>query len=308
MAEQLPLDRAGRMSFEPDGHQVAFNRNFRNLELRKRYVGGQQQDIYTYDFDTHLLKRLTDWKGTDTSPMWFGRKIYFVSDRDANFRQNIWSLDLDTKSVRQITTFSDYDVDWPSLAAKTIVFQQGGHLWAIDLPSERLRKVNVDFGDLEPNKIHAERVGRFARATDVMNQIDYAPSPRGDSLLLSARGDLFRLDKASNAEDLTNTPGVEEDHPSWSPDGHIIAYETDRSGAQQLAVQAATGGPEQILTNFLSGYFYTPLWSPRNDSFVVADAGHSLWCIHLNGSDPQKIGFDPYAEIEMHRFHPMGAG
>ena len=87
MAEQLQLDRAGLMSFAPNGHQTAFNRIFRNLELRKRYVGGEQQDIYTYDFDSHFLERRTDWKGTDTSPMWFGRKIYFVSDRGPNFRQ-----------------------------------------------------------------------------------------------------------------------------------------------------------------------------------------------------------------------------
>ncbi len=306
MAEPLPLDRAGRMSFAPNGHQIAFNRTFRNLELRKRYVGGQQQDIYTYDFDARVLKRLTTWKGTDTSPMWFGRKIYFVSDRDAHFRQNIWSLDLDTHSVRQISTFTDYDVDWPSLAAQTIVFQQGGHLWAIDLPSERLRKVDVTYADLQQPKVGAEAVGKFARVTDAMNHIDYASSPRGDSLLLSARGDLFRLDRASHAEDLTNTPGVEEDHPSWSPDGRMIAYETDRDGSQQLAVQAATGGPGRLLTHYTSGYFYTPLWSPRNDSFVVADAAHSLWWVRLDGSNPQKIGFDPHSEIRDASFSPDG--
>ena len=239
--------------------------------------------------------------------MWFGRRIYFVSDRDANFRQNIWSLDLETNSVRQITYFTDYDVDWPSFNSQTITFQQGRHLWAMDLPLEKLREVPIRIGkEAEPTQVHTAAVGSFARVTDAMGHIDYALSPHGDSMLLSACGDLIRLDRASHAEDLTNTSGVEEDHPSWSPDGHLIAYETDSSGAQQLAVKAATGGPEQILTKFPSGYFYTPLWSPRSDSFLVPDAGHSLWWVHLNGSVPQEIGFDAHAEIRDASLSPDG--
>ena len=305
--EQLPLDRAGRMSFAPGGHAIAYNRIFRNLELRKRYIGGQEQDIYTYDLDTHALKRLTEWKGTDTAPMWFRRKIYFVSDRGKNFRQNIWSYDLDTRTFRQLTEFANYDVDWPSLSASTITFQQGGHLFAIDLPSETLREVKVEIKDEgKRSRAHSVAVGNFARVTDVMNGIDYALSPHGDSILLSARGDLFRLSDSSKAQDLTNTPGADEDHPSWSPDGRLIAYETDASGSQQLAVRPAAGGPEIILTHFPSGYFYTPLWSPLGDSFLVADANHGLWWIHLNGSSPQKIAFDPHAEIRDAAISPDG--
>jgi tricorn protease len=306
-SEQLPLDRAGRMSFAPGGHAIVYNRIFRNLELRKRYLGGQEQDIYTYDFDTHALTRLTQWKGTDTDPMWFGRKIYFVSDRGKNFRQNIWSYDLDTHSFRQLTDFADYDVDWPSLSASTITFQQGGHLFAIDLPSEALREVKVEFkDDSELLRTQALAAGRFARVTDVMGRIDYALSPHGESILLSARGDLFSLSKTSQGEDLTNTPGADEDHPSWSPNGRLIAYETDRSGSQQLAIRPAKGGSERILTHFSSGYFYTPLWSPQGDSFLVPDANHSLWWIHLDGRSPQKIAFDPQAEIRDATFSPDG--
>jgi tricorn protease len=307
LPEQLPLDRAGRMSFAQKGHAIAYNRIFRSLELRKRYLGGQEQDIYTYDFDTHSLTRLTKWKGTDTAPMWFGRKIYFVSDRDRNFRLNIWSYDLDTHSFRQLTDFADYDVDWPSLSESTITFQQGGHLFAMDLPSEALREVKVEFNDnSDPQRVQAQAAGRFARVTDARGRIDYALSPDGESILLSARGDLFSLSKKSQGEDLTNTPGADEDHPSWSPNGRLIAYETDHRGSQQLAIRPSNGGSERILTHFPNGYFYTPLWSPRGDSLLVPDASHSLWWVHLDGSSPQKIAFDPYAEIRDATFSSDG--
>ncbi len=103
----------------------------------------------------------------------------------------------------------------------------------MDLPFEALREVEVKFkDDSEPLRAQALAAGRFARVTDVMDRIDYALSPHGESILLSARGDLFFLSKTSQGEDLTNTPGADEDHASWSPNGRLIAYETDRSGSQ----------------------------------------------------------------------------
>ena len=168
-AERLPLDRAGMMSFSASGQEIAYNRDFRNLELRKRYIGGQAQDIYTYDLRARRLTRLTHWKGTDTSPMWFGHKLYFLSDRGAGFRLNLWSYDLQTRRFVQITHFSDYDVDWPSLGSHAIVFQQGGHLFAVDLPSEHLRELQVSADDGgESTRVRSVPAGQAVRVKDAM--------------------------------------------------------------------------------------------------------------------------------------------
>jgi len=307
MVEALPLDRAGPMSFAPDRHTVAYNRDFRNLELRKRYVGGQAQDLYTYDFDSHVLKRLTDWRGTDTFPMWAGDKIYFVSDRGDGFRANIWRYDNATGAVSQITHFADYDVDWPSLGPSAITFQQGGHLWAIDLPSEHLTQIDVAVPD--DGARTAPRLalaGATARVVDALGGVDYALSPHGDTLLLSARGDLFTISPGGAGRDLTNTAGVDEDHPSWSPDGQTIAYSTDVDGEQQIAVRSVSGSLPQLLTHSSSGYFYTPQWSPAGDALSVADANHGLWLLGLKGAAPQLIARDPYAEIRDAAFSPDG--
>ncbi len=306
-AELLPLDRAGMMSYAPDGHTIAYNRNFRNLELRKRYVGGRAQDIYTYNFVTRRLVRLTKWKGTDTSPMWFEHTIYFLSDRGAGFRANIWSYDLRTHKYHQVTRFADYDVDWPSLGSSTITFQQGGHLYAIDLPSEHLRKVEVSIPeDDQPTARRSVAVEHAVRVKDATGGVDYALSPTGDAILVSARGDLFRVAPQASWKNLTRTPGADEDHPAWSPDGKTIAYETDSSGAQQISVRPADGGPGRVITHFATGYFYTPLWSPLGDSMAIADANHELWWVHLDGEPPQRIAADPYAEIRDAAFSPDG--
>ena len=306
LPQPLPLDHAGLLSFDGDGHIIAFNRIFRN-ELPKRYLGGRAQDIYTYDLDTRHLTRITDWKGTDTAPMWYGRRIYYLSDRGPGFRANIWVYDLDRRTSTQVTRFEDLDVDSPSLGAGTITFQQGGRLFAVDLRAGRLREIKVQVPDdglrTEPR---TQAVGGAARAADAMGGVDYALSPDGGQLLLSAHGDLFGVPMHGTARNHTATPGADEDHPSWSPDGRMIAYQTDASGAQQLAVRSSEDGPERVLTHVASGYFYSPVWSPVGDRLVVADAEHGLWLVPLDGDGQHLIARDAYGEIRDASFSPDG--
>jgi hypothetical protein len=114
----MPIDSAvGLATFGPDGHTIAYNRIFRNFRTWKRYNGGLAQQVFTYDFNTRQLTQITDWSGTNTSPMWYGRKIYYLSDQDANRRANIWVYDQDTKQTREVTHFTDYDIDFPAWAA-----------------------------------------------------------------------------------------------------------------------------------------------------------------------------------------------
>ncbi len=303
--ETLPLDHSGLLSFGPHGHVIAYERIFRDA-LPKRYIGGRHPNIYTYDFGSRQLTRITDWKGTDTAPMWFGHTIYFLSDRGAGFRANIWAYDTAAKSTRQITHFGDFDVDTPSLGSHTITFQQGGRLFALDLPSEALRQLAVDVPDDGARTAPRVQAAGKPRATDAMGAVDYAISPDGAELALSAQGDLFALRADRTWRNITGTPGTDEDHPSWSPDGSQIAYETDAAGEQQIAVRPSAGGQERVLTQFPAGVLYTPLWSPDGTQMLVANAAHELWLVPATGGPSRKIAQDPQAEIRDARFSPDG--
>ena len=312
LATQLPLDRAGFISYGPDGHSIAYTRIFRDFRTWKRYDGGLAQDVYTYDFDSHALTRITDWKGTDTSPMWVGRKIYFLSDRDSNRRANIWCYDLDSRQFRQVTRFTDYDIDFPSLGdtgpAGAITFQQGGNLYVLDLPSETLHRLDVRVPDdgtrTGPRTV---KVRDAIRDTDTAQQVDYALSPNGKRALFSARGDLFTVPAEHGAiRDLTRTSNADEDHPSWSPDGRLVAYSTDASGEQQIAIRPSAGGAERVLTHFSTGFFYTPLWSPDGNRLAFADNDHRLWIAGTDGAPPRQVAQDPYREIHDQSWSPDG--
>ena len=104
---------------------------------------------------------------------------------------------------------------------------------------------------------------------------------------------------------VTNTTGADEDHPAWSPDGTKVAYTTDVTGEQQIALRSASGGEEKIITNFRSGYFYTPVFSPDGKMLAFTDSEHRLWLADVyGGMPPRQVAQDPYLEIHDQSFSP----
>jgi len=305
----LPIDSAvGLATYGPDGHSIAYNRIFRNFRTWKRYNGGLAQQVFTYDFNTHELKQLTNWSGTNTSPMWYGNRIYYLSDQDAHRRANIWVMDLDTKQTREVTHFTDYDIDFPALGGDAIAFQQGGKLYRLDLPGEQIQEVPLSIpDDGVRTRMRVSDVKGEIRATDPAAQVDYALAPNGKRTLLSARGDIFSVPTENGAtRNLTSTQGADEDHPAWSPDGRTIAYTTDSGGAQQIAIRPAEGGAEKILTSFAQGYFYGPIFSPDGKTLAFSDGAHRLWTVGIDGGKLKQVAEDKLSEIHDQAFSPDG--
>ncbi|MDB5975374.1 MAG: hypothetical protein JWR07_2134, partial [Nevskia sp.] len=308
MQRPLPLDRAGLLSYSPDGKQIAYNRIFRNFRTWKRYQGGLGQDLFTYDFDSKKLSQITDWPGTETAPMWYGHTIYFLSDHDHQQRENIWAYDLETHQFREVTHFTDYDADFPSLGDNGIVFQQGGKLYVLDLPSEQLHPLETRVPDdgvhTGPRFVDARK---SLRDSDAAQQPDYDLAPNGKRALFTARGDLFSVPAEHGAtRNLTASPGADDDHPAWSPDGTRVAYTTDSGGEQQIAVRPAEGGEEKILTHFHNGFYYQPMWAPGGDKLAFSDHEHRLWLLDLAGGEPRQVAQDQYQEIHDYSWSPDG--
>jgi tricorn protease len=313
LPQPLPLDRGGFLSYAPDGNRIAYTRIFRDFRTWKRYDGGLAQDIDIYDLRTRQLEHVTDWTGTETSPMWFGNTIYFLADHDSSRRRNIWAYDTGSREFRQVTHFSDYDIDFPSLGSGPegqagIVFQQGGRLHVLDLPSEKLHDIDVTVPDdgsrTGPRWVDAKAT---IREQDMSQHTDFDIAPNGNRAVFSARGEIFTLPiEHGNTRNLTQTSDADEDHPTWSPDGKMVAYTTDASGEQQIAVRPAEGGPEKVLTHFDHGYFYAPRWSPGGERLAFSDNEHRLWWIPVAGGEPVQVARDSYSEVHDYSWSPDG--
>src|SRR6185437_2121748 len=149
LAEPLPLPRGGFASYSPDDKKLAYNRIFREFRTWKRYRGGMADDVWIYDFATKKTENVTKNAAQDILPMWHGERIYYLSDRDSSRRMNLFVTDLTDHTTRQLTTFRDFDIKFPSLGDKAIVFENGGWIYRFDLAGEKYQKIPIPSWKIE---------------------------------------------------------------------------------------------------------------------------------------------------------------
>ncbi len=289
--QMLALPTAGYASFSADGNLLAFVSPSYDRRTWKHYKGGNAPNIWVYDFAKNSSQRITDWEGPDEWPMFHGRTVYYCSDQGGR-TANLWAYDLDSKQRRQVTKFDEYDVKWPSVGSDAIVFENGGYLWVMDLPSEKLTKLSVMVPDDKP----ATRV-EYRNVSDRIGGFDLSPSAK--RAVIEARGELFTVPaEKGDVRNLTNTPGAREKDPAWSPDGRWIAYLSDKSGEYQVHVIGADGKtPDRQVTREGATYRYEPRWSPDSKKLLFSDKTHRLWWVDVATGRLTEIVHSDYGEI-----------
>ncbi len=295
----LGLPTGGLSSYAPDGQRLAYNRATREERTWKRYKGGWAQDVWIFDFAARRSIRLTDWVGTDNFPMWHGDSIYFTSDRTG--RLEIWVHELGSGRQRQITRHDEYDVKWPSLGSRAIVYENGGWLHVLDLASEQVRRLQVSLRD---DRILARPVFK-----DVGDRIEsFGLAPDAKRAVFCARGDIFTVPaEKGDVRNLTATPGVREMAPAWSPDGRWVAYLSDRSGEYEICLRAGDGrGEEKQLTTGGRAFRFFLSWSPDSKRLAFADSEFDLWVADAATGRLTAIDRSPMREITEVAWSPDG--
>jgi len=297
--EEVPLPRGGFGTYSPDGRQFVYNRVFREFRTWKRYRGGQADDVWLHDFTTKSTTNLTNNPAQDIIPMWKGSKVYFASDRDEHGRMNLYSYDLGSKQTKTLTTFSEFDVKFPSMGDTAIVFENGGWIYTLDLATAQVVKVPVSIRE------DFDR-GRSA-IVDVSRSItNYEIAPDGSRALFGARGDVFTVPaKSGPTRNLTQTPGVHERDSTWSPDGRWIAYVSDATGEDEIwmAPQGGRGAATQI-TKGGSNYKYRPVWSPDSKKLLWSDRNQRLHVVDIETKVATPIAESTAFEITDYAWSP----
>jgi len=298
LPQQLPVPRGGFVSFSPDDSKMAFNRVFREFRTWKHYRGGMADDVWIYDFKTGTTENLTNNPAQDTCPMWGpDNHIYFISDRDG--RMNLFSIDLASKQTKQLTTFKDFDIKFPSIGKESIVFEQAGYIWRYDLASGQATPVPIEVKEDFAS-------GRSALVDASKHTESVSLAPDGERTIVVARGDLFSVPARNGTpRNLTKTSNAHERDAVWSPDGKWIAYNSDATGENELYVRAQDdkGQPQQITTG-ADTYYYQPIWSPDSKKLLWSDRLQRLRYVDVGTKVVTQIDQDNYGEIEVYNWSP----
>ena len=266
MPEKLPVPYGEFGAYSPDAAQFVYmpmSQDFRNW---KRYRGGWAPDLWLFDLKTFAARNITNDPGNDAQPMWHANTIYFLSDRGANQRNNIWAYDVTSGKSRQVTQFADFDITFPSAGPDAIVFQAGGRLYLMGLATEKAVEV--------PVHVVTDETTLRPRTAKVDSLITAAgSSPNAKRGVFAARGDVFTVPaEFGPVINVTRSSGVMERYPRWSPDGKTLAFWSDRSGEYELTLRQADGtGGDRKVTALGAGFRYTPYWSPDNKKVAFID-------------------------------------
>ena len=286
---EVPLPQASEGSYSPDGRRLAYVPLLRAFQQWKHYRGGRTTPIWVADLSDSSVEKLPRENSNDFNPMWVGDKIYFLSDRGGPV--SIYSYDTRTKRVEQALKNTGLDVKSAAAGDGRIVYEQFGSLHSLDLGSGRSTEIPVRVaGDLPSVR------PRFARVAPMLRNPSLSPS--GARALFEARGEILTVPaEKGDARNLTNTSGVAERDPAWSPDGKWVAYFSDESGeyALHLRAQSGMGEVKKINLGNPPSYFYSPVWSPDSKKVAYTDKRLNLWYVDVDkGSAPVRVDANTY--------------
>ncbi len=301
LAEALPLPMAFAGSYSPDGKRMAyqpldggqFSTDTNNFVSWKRYRGGRASYLWVVNFADLNTQKIPRTDSNDFDAMWIGNKIYFLSDR--NGPVTLFSYDPQSKKIDELIKNPGKDIINASAGPGGIVYEQFGQIHIYDLATSKEHAVPIEIAaDLTEVRPHFQNVSREIR--------DIRISPTGVRAVLEAHGEILTVPaEKGDLRNLTNSPGVMERSPVWSPDGRSIAYFSDESGDYALHIKPQTGDGEtrKIPLTAKYAYYSAPKWSPDSKHVAFDDNQLNLWDVDVAAGKVTKVDSDFISEAGM---------
>ncbi|HNS04404.1 MAG TPA: peptidase S41, partial [Candidatus Saccharicenans sp.] len=282
--EEIPIPYIYRAKISPDGRYIAYNHFPDAFRQWKNYRGGRNSIITIYDQKTGSIEKIPQPEGrsNDIDPVWSEDRLYFLSDRNGEF--NLFSYDLKSKEIKQLTSYVDFPIIDAAGSRDQIIYEQAGYLHIFDLQTSQSRRLSIGIStDL------IELRERFARGARWIRNADLSPSAA--RAVFEFRGEIvtFPAEKG-DYRNLTQTTGINERNPVWSPDGQTIAYFSDESGEYELHLRSQEGrGPVKKFKIPGAGFYDSLVWSPDSQKLALADNSLSLFYLDLKSGTVKKI-------------------
>jgi Tol biopolymer transport system component len=278
LTDQPGFERQPTIS--PDGRSVVFVSDARgNADLYLLRVGGRNTVLLTADSDAE-----------DYAPAFSrdGNRIAFRSERGNG---GIFVMDATGESVRRVSDFG-FDPHWSPDGTSLVVAEEAivdpmsrtsqSELWVIDVSTGARRRVasaDAVAGKWSPG---GRRIAYWARDRETGNRDLYTVASDGSEADAPIR--------------VTNDAWVDWG-PTWSPDGALLYFASNRGGTMNLwrvAVDETSGGargePEAITTpTAWSGWFEVTADGTRV-VFTELDERSTIWTTAFDPAGGEIVG------------------
>ncbi|WP_317196457.1 S41 family peptidase [Robertkochia flava] len=289
MPEVLDIPRAAFGELSPDGSMAAYIPiTFWDPEWRN-YRGGQAMPVWIQDMKTGALTRAPQTTGErHLDPVWYDGKVFYISERD--YAANIWSFDPQSKTEKQHTFHSQFDVKSLDAGPDGIVYEQGGYLHRLHPEDDRTEPLEIHVnGDMNFSRVRWEQV----RPASVRNA---NISPTGKRAVFEYRGEIITVPKENgSARNLTNSPGAADRAPVWSPEGDRVAWFSDKSGEYQLVIADQFGEVQQTISFDKPTFYFEPVWAPGGGHIAFTDTDYRIWIANVATGKVSAVDADRYA-------------
>jgi tricorn protease len=298
--KNLPFLEAKELTMAAAGNPVAFVRG-PGTWYRKNYRGASNDDIWLANSDGSNVRRLSEFSGQDTSPMFSpdGRKLYYVTELHGG-QANIVCQELSGStppvpagSPKPLTNHRDDSVRKARISGNGdwIVYECGGDLWVVSTRDGSSRKLAIE--------VHADEKANSERTiTYTRDMSEYALSPDESAIAFVVHGEVFVMpQRGGKANRLTDTPAVEHGL-AWSPDSKKLIFVSDRSGYEELYLldsddpespdlTKASRFKTKALTNTPEAEFaatFTP-----DGTRIAYICGGKMWTMKPDGTDAKLL-------------------
>jgi serine/threonine-protein kinase len=286
--EERLVEDAYNPAAAPDGKRIAFDAPREGT--RRIWVAddhgrnAQQVSLDSSEAVAHLVPR---W-----SPD--GRRIAFQEVEHTRF--DIRTVDVATRASAAVTddAFQDINPVWDA-SGRAVLFSSsragGMNVWRVPVGAD------------------GRPTGPPEQITTGAGQDVQLSAPARDGRLaftvLQLNADLWRLpvDPATGRPRGASEPVVattrEDSRGSWSPDGSLVAFNSDRAGDMNIWVHSMADGTDRQITRGPGGD-YQPRWSPdgRRIAFFSARGGNAdIWIVELADGRLTRLTTSPWLDI-----------
>lgn len=291
-AHAIPLDGVPRrLPYGPvvnlaiDGQDVVLlvGRFPREPAFWKRYRGGTAGRLWTATGDDPLFTRiLPDLKAQYGNPMLIGGRVVVMSDHEGT--GNIYSCSLDGTDLRRHTDHDGFYARNPSTDGQRIVYHVAGDIWILDgLEADRPRKLDITLGSPA-----ATRSPQLISAADHLG--DLACDHTGQASAVEVRGTVHWLThKDGPARALYVSEVARAKLPAVLGATGRVAYVTDASGKDALAVVSVDGGEPHILAEGMLGSVTELAAAPDGAMLAAASHDGKLYVVDIESGTVSEI-------------------